>query len=78
MHKLNKKGRKKLTHLSDLDIANQSTLQPIKDIAASVGISEDALEPYGHYKAKINIIKLRQENKRGSCFSNCDEPNTSW
>ncbi len=45
MHKLNKKGRKKLTHLSDLDIANQSTLQPIKDIAASVGISEDALEP---------------------------------
>ncbi|MGU3126396.1 hypothetical protein ACVXZZ_00375 [Staphylococcus aureus] len=43
MHKLNKKGRKKLTHLSDLDIANQSTLQPIKDIAASVGIS-DTLE----------------------------------
>lgn len=32
MHKLNKKGRKKLTHLSDLDIANQSTQQPIKDI----------------------------------------------
>ncbi|MDA5445834.1 hypothetical protein, partial [Staphylococcus aureus] len=25
-----------MTHLSDLDIANQSTLQPIKDIAASV------------------------------------------
>lgn len=65
MHKLNKKGRKKLTHLSDLDIANQSTLQPIKDIAASVGISEDALEPYGHYKAKIDINKITPRENKG-------------
>lgn len=65
MHKLNKKGRKKLTHLSDLDIANQSKLQPIKDIAASVGISEDALEPYGHYKAKIDINKITPRENKG-------------
>ncbi|WP_041525360.1 formate--tetrahydrofolate ligase, partial [Staphylococcus aureus] len=54
-----------MTHLSDLDIANQSTLQPIKDIAASVGISEDALEPYGHYKAKIDINKITPRENKG-------------
>ncbi|MBH4890295.1 formate--tetrahydrofolate ligase, partial [Staphylococcus aureus] len=54
-----------MTHLSDLDIANQSTLQPIKDIAASVGISEDALEPYGHYKAKIDINKITPRDSKG-------------
>ena len=54
-----------LAHLSDLDIANQSTLQPIGDIAEKVGIPADALEPYGHYKAKIDINQVKQKDNKG-------------
>ncbi|MGV3141828.1 formate--tetrahydrofolate ligase [Staphylococcus simulans] len=54
-----------MSHLSDLDIANQATLQPIKDIAEKIGISEDALEPYGHYKAKIDISQLKDNGDKG-------------
>lgn len=54
-----------MAHLSDLDIANQSTLQPIGDIAKKVGIPADALEPYGHYKAKIDINQVKQKENKG-------------
>ncbi|MBE6178690.1 formate--tetrahydrofolate ligase [Staphylococcus xylosus] len=54
-----------MTHLSDLDIANQSTLKPIGEIAEKVGIPKDALEPYGHYKAKIDINQVQQKNGKG-------------
>lgn len=54
-----------LAHLSDLDIANQSTLQPIGDIAEKVGIPADAIEPYGHYKAKIDINQVKQKDNKG-------------
>ena len=54
-----------LTHLSDLDIANQSTLKPIGEIAKKAGIPADALEPYGHYKAKIDINQVQQKNGKG-------------
>ncbi|MEY8599840.1 formate--tetrahydrofolate ligase [Staphylococcus shinii] len=54
-----------MTHLSDLDIANQSTLKPIGEIAEKVGIPADALEPYGHYKAKIDINQVQQKNGKG-------------
>ena len=54
-----------LTHLSDLDIANQYTLKPIGEIAEKVGIPADALEPYGHYKAKIDINQVQQKNGKG-------------
>ncbi|WP_436937833.1 formate--tetrahydrofolate ligase [Staphylococcus xylosus] len=54
-----------MTHLSDLDIANQSTLKPIGEIAEKVGIPKDALEHYGHYKAKIDINQVQQKNGKG-------------
>ncbi|HCU5977960.1 TPA: formate--tetrahydrofolate ligase [Staphylococcus pseudintermedius] len=54
-----------MSHLSDLEIANQSTLRPIKEIAEKAGISEEALEQYGHYKAKINISKIQTQNGKG-------------
>ncbi|WP_436866480.1 formate--tetrahydrofolate ligase [Staphylococcus pseudoxylosus] len=54
-----------MTHLSDLDIANQSTLKPIGEIAKKAGIPADALEPYGHYKAKIDINQVQQKNGKG-------------
>ena len=39
---------------SDIEIAQESQLMPIKDVAASIGIDEDSLELYGKYKAKIS------------------------
>ena len=54
-----------MSHLSDLEIANQSTLQPISEIAQKAGISEDALEQYGHFKAKIDISKIKTKGEKG-------------
>ncbi|USO11064.1 formate--tetrahydrofolate ligase [Staphylococcus pseudintermedius] len=54
-----------MSHLSDLEIANQSTLRPIKEIAEKACISEEALEQYGHYKAKIDISKIQTQNGKG-------------
>ena len=39
--------------LSDIEIAQSAKLQPISEIAASAGLSEDEIEQYGRYKAKI-------------------------
>ena len=38
---------------SDIEIAQNAKMLPIKDIAASLGLSEDDIEPYGKYKAKL-------------------------
>ncbi len=43
---------------SDLDIAQRATMQRITQVAERIGIPEDALEPYGHYKAKISLEYL--------------------
>jgi len=40
---------------TDLDIAKSVTLQPIREIAAKLGVAENQLEPYGHYKAKLPL-----------------------
>ncbi|MCI1952866.1 MAG: formate--tetrahydrofolate ligase [Clostridiales bacterium] len=40
--------------LSDIEIAQQTKMQPIAKIAANLGIHEEELEPYGRYKAKLN------------------------
>ena len=40
--------------LSDIEIAQQATLLPVKEIASQIGISEDELEFYGKYKAKLS------------------------
>src|ERR1700709_2832248 len=41
--------------LSDIEIAQQAKMQRITPIAQKLGIPEDALEPYGHYKAKVSL-----------------------
>jgi formate--tetrahydrofolate ligase len=41
--------------LSDIEIAQAATMQRITKIAAKVGIPEDHLVPYGHYKAKVSL-----------------------
>lgn len=44
--------------LTDLAIAASAVMQPIADIARNAGIPEEAVEPYGRYKAKIDVSKL--------------------
>lgn len=44
--------------MSDLGIAMRAVLKPISEIAASAGIPEAAVEPYGRYKAKIDPLLL--------------------
>ncbi len=39
--------------LTDIEIAQKAELKKIKEIAADLGVTDDELEPYGHYKAKI-------------------------
>lgn len=40
--------------LTDIEIAQQTKLKPIKEVAESIGIADEELEPYGRYKAKLN------------------------
>ena len=39
---------------TDIEIAQEATLLPIKEVAANIGIKEDDLELYGKYKAKFD------------------------
>src|SRR5215472_4751419 len=43
---------------SSLQIAQAAKMQPIDAIADSVGLRSDEVEPYGRYKAKINLTAL--------------------
>ena len=43
-----------MTTPSDIDIAQSATLKSISSIAAKIGLTTRNIEPYGHYKAKIN------------------------
>lgn len=40
--------------LTDIEIAQQTKLRPIAEIAAELGIQTEELEPYGRFKAKVN------------------------
>ena len=52
---------------TDIQIAQEATMLPIKDVAASIGIKEDDLELYGKYKAKISdeLINRTKKNPNG-------------
>ena len=50
---------------SDIEIAQEAKLLPINDIAASLGIPEDAVENYGRYKAKLDIHALKELPEKG-------------
>ncbi|MET0017180.1 formate--tetrahydrofolate ligase [Oscillibacter sp.] len=44
---------------SDIEIAQESTMLPIEEVAAKLGVGQETLEPYGHYKAKLDIHALK-------------------
>ncbi|MBD8920081.1 MAG: formate--tetrahydrofolate ligase [[Eubacterium] rectale] len=52
---------------TDIQIAQEATMLPIKDVAASIGIKEDDLELYGKYKVKISdeLINRTKKNPDG-------------
>lgn len=52
---------------SDIEIAQETVMAPIEEVAASIGIDKDELEFYGKYKAKISdeYINKIQGNKNG-------------
>jgi formate--tetrahydrofolate ligase len=43
---------------SGLEIAQEATLRPITEIARAAGIADDELEPYGRYRAKVELSIL--------------------
>ena len=46
---------------TDIEIAREARLVPIKEVADKIGISEDLLEPYGKYIAKVPYKTIDQE-----------------
>ena len=52
---------------TDIQIAQEAKLQPIKEVAASIGILEDDLELYGKYKAKLSdeLMERTKNNPNG-------------
>ncbi len=48
--------------LSDIEIAQENTMEHIRDIANKLNISEDDLEMYGKYKAKLPIRLIDEDN----------------
>jgi len=49
---------------SDLEIAQEAKLKPIVEIAESVGLTEDDLDLYGKYKAKVHLDVLERLKDR--------------
>lgn len=50
----------KTTVKSDIEIAQQSFIKPIKEVAGTIGLTEDDLELYGKYKAKLSFETLNK------------------
>ncbi|MDQ3382069.1 MAG: formate--tetrahydrofolate ligase, partial [Actinomycetota bacterium] len=49
---------------SSLEIAQSATLRPILDIASDAGLLPDEIEPYGRYKAKVDLSVLERLSGR--------------
>ncbi len=51
---------------TDIEIAQSARLRPIEEIAAQIGLSEEDLELYGRYKAKVSLDVLKKkEGEKG-------------
>ena len=51
--------------LTDIEIAQQANILPIREIASKLGLTEDDYEPYGKYKAKLTEELFQKlENKQ--------------
>lgn len=50
---------------SDLEIAHESKMRPISEIASKLGIAQDDLRPYGKYVAKLPLKLIDEEKLKG-------------
>ena len=53
-----------MAYLSDIEIAQQCKMLPITQIAETAGVDEKYLEPYGRYKAKIDLALLKETSRK--------------
>ena len=52
--------------MDDIEIAQNAKVKPIKEVAATIGLTEDDIEPYGKYIAKIPYYRLaKMGDKKG-------------
>jgi formate--tetrahydrofolate ligase len=49
---------------SDIEIAQKAKMNKVVDVASTLGIPEDSIEPYGHYKGKIALSYLETLKKK--------------
>lgn len=49
---------------TDIQIAQEYEKKPIVEVAKKIGVTEDYLEPYGKYKAKIDLSLLKNSNAK--------------
>ena len=63
---------------SDIEIAQECTMEPITKIAEKAGIDDKYLEQYGKYKAKIDYNLLKETDKKRRQTDSCDsyQPDT--
>ena len=54
-----------MAFLTDIEIAQNCKMKPITEIAEKVGVGEEYLEPYGRYKAKIDLSYMKNCKKEG-------------
>lgn len=50
---------------TDIEISNAARLHPITEIAEKLGVDKQSVEPYGHFKAKLNILAPEKRGPRG-------------
>lgn len=51
--------------MNDIEIAQQTEMEPIVDVAQKVGLTEDDLELYGKYKAKVSLPLKKKAQTKG-------------
>ncbi|MBQ0083327.1 MAG: formate--tetrahydrofolate ligase [Clostridiales bacterium] len=54
-----------MTYKSDIEIAQECQMKPIGEIAYAAHLSAEQIEPYGKYKAKVDLSVLDSERKNG-------------
>ncbi len=55
-----------MQHKSDIEIAQNVEMKPIREVAATLGIGEDDMEPYGKYKCKVNSLAPAEDGTGNS------------
>ncbi len=63
---------------NDLQISQETELEPIVEVASKLDLKEDDLELYGKYKAKINFSGINRSKDNAEGHLILVTSNTSW